>query len=677
MQFLFFVVPLQNIMVQKKKQQVVAVSEESSDSSVSEVRNAFAALNDESSSEEESSSSENESSSSEEESSEEESLEDSSSEGGSSETESSSSSDESSSSDSSGFFSDASSELNVSRWVTVEDSSEDEGPISKEKKDKAHIIRERWLKKKDEIRTDEFDADDSGEEFSGRLRWMKTDYRERFLREHGLGDLIKSKDTGKKKKERKDLGHKKKEVKFNEVVKEKKGDVLTVDNVMHHFYELLDPKNRVATDFLSNLQEMLQVAPKNSQKLKILLTLVNAKFDYAGALPVANTEEDTNIVNISFSFFKEARDHIDEIFTILEHNPDIIVHEMYEPIPDEVVENDANYESETKIKGSIVGIVERIDEEFVKLLSLIEQSDISTYQMIYSDEYNVISLLFRAMHIYKKQQAVIKSQENQGTVRLAMRLVDKLYYRPNAANVGIFQILSKELKIKLPDPISFIVAQVKFLITEQPDQKVAAQSCLFLIYHLALNDDFKNSHFYFTHFYYSLSDVVTSVLYNRTLCQVALCAFRLGKYEVTCELLKSIYLANNIKELLGQTSDAFTNADIQNDEFESTEKKRALPWHLHIPDEVIDSALLLSMMIMELPMLAIHYRTETPDTLFKELYFDFVKNVHHNPPETSKDYVFLVAQCLIQGKWEEALEIAGTLPIWGFIGDECQMLLIR
>eukprot|EP00834_Sanchytrium_tribonematis_P001999 NODE_55_length_29507_cov_0.809712.p2 type:complete len:720 gc:universal NODE_55_length_29507_cov_0.809712:23793-25952(+) len=637
----------------------------SSDESIDKPKNLFSALKD---SEESSESTE----SSDDSSSNDESTSESSTE--------SSSSSSSDSSSSSGFFSDSSEELDVSRWVVMEESSEDEGTISKEKKDTAHIIRDKWLRKKDEVRTDEME-DDSGEEFSGRLRWMKKDYREKFLREHGLGDLIKSKGGSKKKRERKEAGQKKKEVKFNETIEEKKLSAVSNENVLEKLSELLLNRNRVTnSEYLNSLEEMLKFANRPHEKLKLLLNIVNAKFDHAGALPVTDMEE--NMANSSFQFWKEARIHINCIFDILEDNRDIIIHEMYEPLPEEdsLLDENVSYENEKRLKGSIIGIVERIDEEFTKLLQGIDQSDISSYQMIYGDEFYIIELLLRAVTVFNRQQDLLKSKDKTGYCRLSIRLIEKLYYRPAKINQEIFKVLISSHKSKWTfeeDPFKLIVKECKFLV-EQDDKKISARACLCLFYHLAVNDDFENSYKYLTHFYYSeyLTDINIFVLYNRTLCQVALCAFRHGKYEIVTELLEGFVQSAKIKELLGQTSNSFSESHVESDEFESTEKRKALPWHLHIPDDVIESVYLLSHMILDIPLLAMtHF--ETPATYFTDLYNEFIKNLVNSPPETNKDYVFLVTQKLLQGNWKDAFEIAKTLPIWGFTEDKSQMELIR
>eukprot|EP00835_Amoeboradix_gromovi_P002965 NODE_182_length_15748_cov_0.173174.p1 type:complete len:661 gc:universal NODE_182_length_15748_cov_0.173174:6554-4572(-) len=658
----------------QKKQTVVLASSESSDSSVSEVRNAFAALNEDSSddstsseesstgSEESSGTTSTEESSTSEDESAEESSEDSSDE---SET---SSSDESSSS---GFFSDASSELNVSRWVTVEESSEDEGPISKEKKDKAQLIREKWLKKKDEIRTDEME-DDSGEEFTGRLRWMKRDYRERFLHEHGLSDLIKSKDTKKQKKERKE-NHKKKEVKFSDVILEKKDEELTSDNVMNRFYDLLDPKNRLGSEFLTNLQVMLNVADKNNDKLKILLTLVNAKFDYSGSAPVDDSPEH-NLNTLSYTYWKEASVHIDEILSILEQNPSIIVHEIFEPLPDDevLIDDSVSYENEFNIKGSIVGIIERFDEEFTKILQNVDSSEIILYEEIYSKEYLIISLIERASIIYKRLQSLIKSKEDSGTVRLTLRLLEKLYYRSAHSNQSIFDALNiKE------DALSSVVNCARYLIA-QSDAKIAAKAYLLLIYHLAVNNHFNDALHYFNFFYYSdyLVDVNILVLYNRTRCLIALSAFQLGYHDLVVELLFEFYRSDSVVELLGQTSSAFLDATIEANEFESTEKKKALPFHLQIDKDILECALFTSMMVIEFNWIKLSQHTETPDVYFKELYLEFVSN-HNVPPESSKDYVFMITHALMSGDYRKGIEIAQTSGIWKFLSNDAKKTLIQ
>ena len=654
-------------MVKKSKQKPI-VTESSSSDELDQTTNAFAALNDSSSSEEnvkvaknsftalnDSDTSSEETSSIEESSSDDTSEESSSDESSSDELSESeeSSSDESSSSESSsssssnsGFFSESESELNVSRWVTVEESSEEEqeGLISKEKKNTAQLIREKWLKKKqdDEV---EIDSDDSGDEFTGRLRWMTREAREKFLRDHGLDDLIKSKDSNKKKRERKDMTGKKKQVKFSEVVETKKSDDITSENVMSKFYESLDPRNRQqGGHFLGQLQQFLLVAEKTHEKLKILLALVNAKFDYSGLL--ASESEDRNII-VQFTFWKEARTLINDIFTILEANPTLQISEFYEVEPEDSSLKDPNvvYEDESKLKGSIVGLIERIDEEFIKLLQSVDPTDMGTYELIYNDEYHIISLVLRAIAIHERHG------DNSGLLRLKMRCLDKLYYRPKSVNATLLPSIDNSFE--------YVVEQCKCLI-QQNDQKMAAKACLLLLYHLTINDDFDNAYYYFTHFYYTefLNDPDLFILYNRTLCQLSLKAFQLAKYAITKELLLEIVQVD-LQTLLGQTSEVL-ELENQNEEFESTEKKRALPLHLHLSVDMIKSTLMISLLILEFPLFALNKQYEM--SWFKQQYMDFTSL--DLPAEDMTDFVFVAANLLLKGKWQNAIKVSKNVPSW-------------
>jgi len=66
------------------------------------------------------------------------------------------------------------------------------------------------------------------------------------------------------------------------------------------------------------------------------------------------------------------------------------------------------------------------------------------------------------------------------------------------------------------------------------------------------------------------SDISTQILYNRTMVQLDLCAFRSGKIREAHQALVDIQSGNHVKKLLGQ------------DNQEMNERQYFLPFHMHI-----------------------------------------------------------------------------------------------
>lgn len=99
------------------------------------------------------------------------------------------------------------------------------------------------------------------------------------------------------------------------------------------------------------------------------------------------------------------------------------------------------------------------------------------------------------------------------------------------------------------------------------------------------------------------ADINTQVLYNRTLVQLALCAFRLGMLKDAEACLQDICSSNRVKELLAQGVQ-YQRFGASNPEQEKLERQRQLPFHLHINLELIECVYLTCAMLAEIPAMA-------------------------------------------------------------------------
>ena len=90
--------------------------------------------------------------------------------------------------------------------------------------------------------------------------------------------------------------------------------------------------------------------------------------------------------------------------------------------------------------------------------------------------------------------------------------------------------------------------------------------------------------------------------------QLGICAFRQGLTKDAHNALLDIQSSGRAKELLGQGL-LLRSLQERNQEQEKVERRRQVPFHLHINLKLLEGVYLVSVMILEIPLLPI---TVTP-----------------------------------------------------------------
>jgi len=162
------------------------------------------------------------------------------------------------------------------------------------------------------------------------------------------------------------------------------------------------------------------------------------------------------------------------------------------------------------------------------------------------------------------------------------------------------------------------------------------------------------------------ADVTTQILYNRAVVSLGLAAFRQG-YIIDCQtILSEIFATQRQKELLAQSTQRYNNTNTP--EQELLEKRRLLPFHMHLNLELLEAAYLVSCMLVEIPLLASvdteEQKRRISSKTFKRLLDLADKQAFMGPPENTRDHIIKASKALQGGEWEKARDLVLSIKVW-------------
>jgi len=169
------------------------------------------------------------------------------------------------------------------------------------------------------------------------------------------------------------------------------------------------------------------------------------------------------------------------------------------------------------------------------------------------------------------------------------------------------------------------------------------------------------------------SDISTQILYNRALVRLGLCAFANQMIHEAHAALMEIAAGARLKEMLAQATSSPRFND-RNPEQERQERRRLVPYHMHINLELVEAVHLVCALLLELPNLAHNAfdpkrRSAPVSKTFRRLLDHFERQVFNGPPENTRDFVMSAAQRLLEGEWHKAAAQLETMKVWDLLPD--------
>ncbi len=202
------------------------------------------------------------------------------------------------------------------------------------------------------------------------------------------------------------------------------------------------------------------------------------------------------------------------------------------------------------------------------------------------------------------------------------------------------------------------------------DERTKTRALLCSVYHHALHDRYYQARdlFLMSHIQDSIDkvDPKTQILYNRALVTLGLSAFRQGLIAKAYDCLVGVCSAR-MKELLAQGQARWHDKDADQ---EKLERRRQIPYHMHINPDLLECCYVLCCMFLELPGLSGSSQQNSVSKSFRKYLQAYNRQVFTGPPENIREHIMAAAKCLLVGEWTRASSLILDLEVWNLIpGD--------
>ncbi|KAF7533531.1 hypothetical protein G7054_g7016 [Neopestalotiopsis clavispora] len=454
----------------------------------------------------------------------------------------------------------------------------------------------------------------------------------------------------------------------------------TPESIFKHLRSIVESRGKKNTDRLEQIkimEKLHEVAVTPYQQIRVLLTLVSARFDLSSGPSSSMPVEQ----------WKAAEKDISSLFEALDKNQDhIVVEGAEEWEDDEKQPTIPEGEKYLKVPGSIVSFVERLDDELTRSLQIIDPHT-SEYIERLSDEGSLYNVIFRGQLYYehlRKDSALEVPQDSIN--RIVMRRLEHVYFKPaqvvkileenawKATSEGVASTITPQTEVIEAGKLVNVLCNYLFSNSEGI---IRARAMLCQIYFLALHDEYYKARdmMLMSHLQETINsfDVLTQILYNRTLVQVGLCAFRKGLVYDAQNTLQEICGSGRQKELLAQGVMIQRYAQVSPEQ-ERLEKQRQLPFHMHINLELLECVYLTCSMLLEIPLLA--QTGSSPDVkkrviskTYRRMLEYHERQIFTGPPENTRDHVMQASRALAAGEWKKATTFIHNIKIWELMPD--------
>uniref|UniRef100_A0A5S6QPV4 Eukaryotic translation initiation factor 3 subunit C n=1 Tax=Trichuris muris TaxID=70415 RepID=A0A5S6QPV4_TRIMR len=347
-----------------------------------------------------------------------------------------------------------------------------------------------------------------------------------------------------------------------------------------------------------------------------------------------------------FKSWLGAMDALKDLIQLLIDNPNVVCNA---DVPDEQ-QNVTNPELPWKLRGCVLSVLERLDDEFTKILQDADCHSTDYVEKLKGEKTmcTLINLLVQYMEG--------RSSTAEELCRTYTRKVAHLYYKFDPSAVPVDSESLDSAKQDAPNSCKEMKTLCQYIYMHDTTHLLRTRAVLCQVYHLAIHDRWYEgrdillmSHLQ-THI--ERSDIPTQILFNRAVCQLGLCAFRQGLIREALNALSDLQNGGRAKELLAQGA-VMRNQD-RTAEQEKLERMRRVPYHMHINLELTECVYLLCAMLLEIPMMASKEFEVRRRMISRSFHYQLKQSERQyliGPPENTREHVMAASKALLMGDW--------------------------
>lgn len=479
---------------------------------------------------------------------------------------------------------------------------------------------------------------------------------------------------------------------FQTVGKGGRALAITSEGLFKSLAAVMEARGRKSTDRseqVAILSKLLGVAESTYQRLRVLLALIAARFDYNSS---ANAY-------MPLEMWNAARTEVDQLIQTLAADPSYAVREETEDYDDSIdrIPNQDGEGPVVAVRGSIISFVDRLDDEFTKHLQNLDPHSTEYLERL-RDERLLYATIVRAQTYLEQAVRVSATSAQDALARVIMRRLEHVYSKQSIIIQALEQASASTQKDSeaLAQASSFPMGSAVSSSSTGPAQLVRSlcvhlykapglagersrtRAMLCHIYNTALHADYyvARDMLLMSHLQdsISLADAATQILYNRVVVQIGLAAFRVGLVKEAHAALSDIFATGRVKELLAQGVQRPSAYAALSPEQEKLDRQRQLPFHLHINLELLESAYLVCSMLLEVPHMARagsdpDQRRRVLSRPFRRMLDYTDRQVFSGPPESARDHIMQATKALQVGDWRECTRLVCEIKIWKLLSS--------